>query len=79
MWQDIDEVSDLDSSLLFVFFVFVASFVVVCSSFARLRLAHVWVVLLGHKLVADCVFEGIGVESSMAPPRRMIAIQDLLS
>ena len=45
---------------------------------AGLRLANVRVVLIEHDFVVDAVLEGIGEETTVAAPRRMITVKDLL-
>jgi len=63
--KDVDEVSHLSLSLLLVVS-------------ASLRPARVGVVFFGHDGVLDGVLEGVGVETSVAAPGTVVAVNDLL-
>jgi len=65
VWKNVDEVSDLDLALRLV-------------EFTALRTPSVRIVLLRHDLVLDSVLEGISVKTTVAAPRCMIAVKDLL-
>ena len=66
VWQDIDKVGDLDFTLCLV-------------ELAALRVSSIWIVFLKHNRVLNGILEGVSEETSVAAPRIVITVDDLLS
>ena len=63
--KNVDKIGNVDLALFLVIL-------------AALRFACVRVILLGHDRVINGVFEGVCVETAVAAPRCVVAVQDLL-
>ena len=66
LWQDVDEVGDLHLALCLVLL-------------AALRLSCVRVIFLTHDRVLNSVLEGVRVQTTVAAPGSMVAVEDLLN